>query len=74
MIEEELWFIPQRVWMLETESGTEVRVKIQGIEHRVVSELRMVHGRLEPVRELHTLNLVTNQVHVWQPMPFPSQK
>jgi hypothetical protein len=36
--------------------------------------LRMIHGRLEPVKELHTLNLLTNEIHAWQPMPFPSQK
>jgi hypothetical protein len=74
MVQEEMWFIPQKVWMLETETGTEVHAKIRGVEHRVISELRMIHGRLEPVKELHTLNLVTNEIHSWQPMPFPSQK
>jgi hypothetical protein len=74
MVQEEMWFIPQKVWMLETETGTEVRAKIRGVEHRVISELRMIHGRLEPVKDLHTLNLVTNEIHSWQPMPFPSQK
>jgi hypothetical protein len=74
IVQEEMWFIPQKVWMLETENGTEVRVKIRGIEHRVISELRMIHGWLEPVKDLQTLNLVTNEIHVWQPMPFPSQK
>jgi hypothetical protein len=74
IVQEEMWFIPQKVWMLETETGTEVHAKIRGIEHRVISELRMIHGRLEPVRELRTLNLLTNAIHSWQPMPFPSQK
>ena len=74
IVQEEMWFIPQKVWMLETQTGTEVHAKIRGVEHRVISELRMIHGRLEPVKELHTLNLLTNEIHVWQPMPFPSQK
>jgi hypothetical protein len=74
IVQEEMWFIPQKVWMLETQTGTEVHAKIRGIEHRIISELRMIHGRLEPVRELQTLNLVTNEIHSWQPMPFPSQK
>jgi hypothetical protein len=74
IVQEEMWFIPQKVWMLETQTGTEVHAKIRGIEHRIISELRMIHGRLEPVRELQTLNLVTNKIHSWQPMPFPSQK
>ena len=74
IVHEEMWFIPQKVWMLETQTGSEVHAKIRGIEHRVISELRMIHGRLEPVRELRTLNLVTNEIHAWQPMPFPSQK
>lgn len=74
IVHEEIWFIPQKVWMLETQTGSEVHAKIRGIEHRVISELRMIHGRLEPVRELRTLNLVTNEIHAWQPMPFPSQK
>ena len=50
IVEEEMWFIPQKVWMLETQTGTEVHAKIRGVEHRVISELRMIHGRLEPVR------------------------
>lgn len=74
MIDEEMWFIPQKVWILETDTGSEVRAKIRGVEHRLISELRMIHGRLEPVKELHTLNLLTNEIHSWQPMPFPSQK
>jgi hypothetical protein len=74
IVQEEMWFIPQKVWMLETDTGTEVHAKIRGIEHRVISELRMIHGRLEPVKELHTLNLLTNEVHSWQQRPFPSQK
>jgi hypothetical protein len=74
IVQEEMWFIPQKIWMLETEVGTEVHAKIRGVEHRVISELRMIHGRLEPVKELQTLNLITNEIHDWQPMPFPSQK
>jgi hypothetical protein len=70
MIHEEMYFIPQKVWL--EDDG--VHVKIRGVEHRVISQLRQVHGRLEPVSELHTLNLVTNETHAWEPMPFPAQK
>jgi hypothetical protein len=74
VIHEEVWFMPQKVWTLEVDGGTEVHVKIRGVEHVVVSPLRNVHGRLEPVAELHSKNLVTNEIHAWEPMPFPAQK
>jgi hypothetical protein len=70
MIREEMYFIPQKVWINE---GV-VHVKIRGVEHRVVSALRQIHGRLEPVAELHTVNLATNETHAWEPMPFPAEK
>ncbi len=74
MITEEMWFMPQNVWTLEREGHTEVHVKIRGIEHVVISALRNVHGRLEPVAELHSRNLSTNEIHAWEPMPFPASK
>jgi hypothetical protein len=61
---EKAWFIPQKVWMLETDTGTEVHAKIRGMKHRMISELRMTQVRLEPVKELHALNLLTNEIHV----------
>jgi hypothetical protein len=70
VIQEEMYFMPQKVW--QAEDG--VHVKLRGVEHRVTSALRQIHGRLEPVAELHTLNLSTNETHVWEPMPFPAEK
>ncbi len=78
MIIEEMWFMPQNVWTLEVEADgetrTEVHVKIRGHEHVVISALRNVHGRLEPVNQLRTRNLSTNEIHAWEPMPFPASK
>jgi hypothetical protein len=74
MITEEMWFMPQKVWTLEREGKTEVHVKIRGVEHVVISPLRNVHGRLEPVAELHSRNLSTDEIHAWEPMPFPASK
>lgn len=78
MIREEMWFMPQKVWTLEVEAEgrvhVEVHVRIRGVEHVVISALRNVHGRLEPVGELHSRNLSTNEIHAWGPMPFPASK
>lgn len=78
MIREDVWFMPQKVWTLEVEldgqTRTEVHVRIRGQEHLVVSPLRNVHGRLEPIGELHSRNLSTNEIHAWEPMPFPASK
>jgi hypothetical protein len=70
MIREEMYFMPQKVWTAE--DG--VHVKLRGVEHRVISALRSIHGRLEPTGELHTLNLVTGETHAWEPMGFPGEK
>jgi hypothetical protein len=66
-----MYFMPRRVW---TEPDGEVRVVIRNETHRVTSRLRLVHGRLEPIGELHTQNLATGETHAWTPMPFPGQK
>lgn len=74
MIKEDMYFIPQRVWVVPIDGGVEVHVRIRGLEHVVISPLRNIHGRFEPVAELHTKNLSTNEVHAWTPIPFPLEK
>ena len=69
-----MYFMPQRVWTVPADAGVEVHVRIRGVEHVVVSALSNIHGRLEPVAELHTKNLVTGELHAWTPMPFPLEK
>lgn len=74
MIQEEAYFMPQKVWTVPVDGGMEVHVRIRGVEHVVMSPLRNIHGRLEPVSDLLTRNLSTNEIHAWTPMPFPLEK
>lgn len=71
VVREEMYFMPRKVW--QTPNGG-VHVVIRGEEHRVISALRLVHGRLEPVGDLRTENLATGREHAWTPMPFPASR
>lgn len=70
-VREEMYFMPRKVW--QTPDG-QVRVMIRNEEHRIISPLRLVHGRLEPVGDLRTENLATGREHAWTPMPFPASR
>jgi hypothetical protein len=71
VIREEMFFMPRKVWL----EGEEVRVVIKNETHRVVSPLRLVHGRYEPAgNSLVTENVASGQQHSWAAIPFPSQK